>query len=66
MTTSMPSALPASSRLRYLAVPVAASIIHLLIMIPGYNEDGRFRAGLWLTTLAMRPSALTGMRRESS
>jgi hypothetical protein len=53
MTTSMPSALPASSRLRYLAVAVAASVIHLLIMIPGYSENGRFEAGAWFSMLAI-------------
>jgi hypothetical protein len=53
MTTSVPSALPGSSRLRYLSVPVAASIVHLLIMIPGYSEDGRFQAGPWFIMLAI-------------
>jgi hypothetical protein len=53
MTTSIPSALPGSSHLRYLSVPVAASVIHLLMMIPGYSEDGRFQAGPWFITLAI-------------
>jgi hypothetical protein len=49
----MPSAAPASSRLRYLSVAVAASVIHFLIMIPGYSEDGRFQAGPWFSMLAI-------------
>jgi hypothetical protein len=53
MTTSMPSALPTSSRLRNLSVPVGASVINLLIMIPGYSEDGRFQAGPWFIMLAI-------------
>jgi hypothetical protein len=53
MTTSMPSALPSSSRLRSLSVPVVASVINLLIMIPGYSEDGRFQAGPWFIILAI-------------
>jgi hypothetical protein len=53
MTTSMPSALPTSSRLRNLSVPVVASVINLLIMIPGYSEDGRFQAGPWFIMLAI-------------
>ena len=53
MTTSIPSALPGLMHLRYLSVPVAASVIHLLIMTLGYGEDGRFQAGLWFFTLAI-------------
>ena len=53
MTTSMPSALPTSSRLRNLSVPVVASVINLLIMIPGYSKDGRFQAGPWFIMLAI-------------
>jgi Na+/melibiose symporter-like transporter len=53
MATSMPSALPSSSRLRSLSVPVAASVINLLMMIPGYSEDGRFQAGPWFAMLAI-------------
>ena len=53
MTTSVPSALPASSRVRTLSVPVVASVINLLIMIPGYSEDGRFQAGPWFIMLTI-------------
>ena len=52
MTTALPSAAPSSSRLRYLSVAVAASVIHLLMMIPGYSEDG-FQTITWLTVLAV-------------
>jgi len=52
MTTSMPSAVPASTRLRYLFVAIAASVVHLVMMIPGYSEDG-FQAGAWLSILSI-------------
>jgi hypothetical protein len=41
------------SRLRYLAVGVAASLAHMLMMIPGYSENGEFEAGAWLGTLVV-------------
>jgi len=53
MTAAVPSAAPSSSRLRYLSVAVAASVIHLLMMIPGYSEDGKFEAGAWFIVLAI-------------
>ena len=53
MTTSIPSAVPTPSRLQYLSIAVAASVIHLLIMIPGYRENGRFEAGPWFSMLAI-------------
>jgi hypothetical protein len=34
-------------------VAVAASVIQLLIMIPGYSEGGRFQTVPWLTILAI-------------
>jgi hypothetical protein len=40
------------SRLRYLAVGIAASLAHMLMMIPGYSEDG-FDSGAWLGTLVV-------------
>jgi hypothetical protein len=53
MTTAMPSAAPSTSRLRYLPVAVAASVIHLLMVIPGYSEPGTFQIGEWLIVLAI-------------
>jgi hypothetical protein len=53
MTTAMPSAASSTSRLRDLSLGVAASVIHLLIMIPGYSEGGDFQAGPWLLMLAL-------------
>jgi len=53
MTTSIPAAVPASSRLRYLFVAVAASVINLVMMIPGYSEDGDFQAGAWFSMLSI-------------
>jgi hypothetical protein len=50
MTAAMPSAGPSASRLRYLPVAVGASILHMLMMIPGYTEDG-FEAGAWFSVL---------------
>jgi len=48
----MPSGRPIASRLRYLPIAVAASIVHLLMMIPGYSDDGEFQVVEWLSILA--------------
>ena len=53
MTAAMPSAAPSWSRLRYLSVAVAASVIQLLMMIPGYSEGGQFQTVPWLSMLAV-------------
>ena len=51
MTAATPSAARPSSRLRYLPIAVAASAIHLLMMIAGYSEDGSLQVGPWLLGL---------------
>jgi hypothetical protein len=49
---SAPAAVPAD-RNRLLGIAAAASILHLLMMIPGYNEDGDFDAVPWLVVLVI-------------
>lgn len=53
MTTAMPSATPHSSRVRYLSLAVAASVVHLVMMIPGYSDNESFQTVAWLSTLAI-------------
>lgn len=49
-TASAPMHVPAS-RTRYLLVGAVASVAHLLMMIPGYNDDGGFQTTAWLIVL---------------
>lgn len=51
-TASTPMPAPAS-RIRYLAIGVVASVLHLLMMIPGYSEHGSFQATEWLAILVV-------------
>lgn len=53
MTTADLPASPHASRPRYLAIGAAASLAQMLMMIPGYNEDGEFQLGVWLGVLAV-------------
>jgi hypothetical protein len=53
MTTADPPTSPLTSRLTYVPVGVAASLVHLLMMIPGYSEDGALQWGAWLGVLAV-------------
>jgi hypothetical protein len=39
------------SRSRYLLIGAAAAIAQMLMMVPGYNEDGDFQVGEWLIVL---------------
>jgi hypothetical protein len=48
---SAPAATPNVSRA--LIVAIGASAIQLLMMIPGYSEDGSFQVGEWLVVLAI-------------
>jgi hypothetical protein len=51
MTTAS-ALLPSSvSRTRYLLIAAAASVAQMLMMIPGYNEDGEFQVGEWIIVL---------------
>ena len=47
-TASAPMSPPAATRSRYLGIAVAAALLHALLMIPGYNEDGKFQTGEFL------------------
>jgi len=51
MTTASAPVPVATPRSRYLAIGAAASVAHLLMMIPGYNEDGSFQTTDWLVVL---------------
>ena len=53
MTTAVPSATPHESRVRDLGLGVAASLVQMAMMIPGYNEDGSFDATAWFIMLAV-------------
>lgn len=53
MTTADLPASTLSARLRYLPIGVAASLAHLLMMIPGYSVDGTLEWGAWLGMLAV-------------
>jgi hypothetical protein len=50
-TADLPSS-PLSARLRLVPLGLAASLAHMLMMIPGYSEDG-FEWGAWLGVLAV-------------
>jgi len=51
MTTASALLPPAVSRTRYLLIAAAASVAQMLMMIPGYNEDGEFQVGEWIIVL---------------
>ena len=49
-TASAPLPTPVS-RSRYLLIGAAAAIAQMLMMVPGYSEDGEFQVGEWLIVL---------------
>ena len=51
MTTAVPTPRPHASRLHLLPMAVVASVVHLLLMIPGYSEDGSLQVGPWAAGL---------------
>jgi hypothetical protein len=53
MSTAAPihSSHPAS-RTHLLPLAAAASVVQMVMMIPGYSEDGDFQVGPWLSVLA--------------
>jgi hypothetical protein len=51
MTTAVPTADSHSTRLYLLSIAVIASVVHLLMMIPGYSDNGSFEVGTWLAVL---------------
>jgi hypothetical protein len=52
MTTAASNATSHPSRVHLLALAVAASVIHLLMMIPGYSDHEEFQTLTWLGVLA--------------
>jgi len=53
MTSAIPSATPHMSRVHYLWLAIATSILQMAMMVPGYSEDGTFHAVEWLSVLAV-------------
>ena len=53
MTAVNSSSVANLTRSRTLAVALAASVLHMLMMIPGYSEDGSLQIGEWLIVLAI-------------
>jgi hypothetical protein len=51
--SSAPSATPDLTRSRTLMVAIAASAVQMLMMVPGYSEDGSFQLREWLVVLAI-------------
>jgi hypothetical protein len=52
-SSTAPTATPGLTRSRALMVAIAASVIQLLMLVPGYSEDGSFQVGEWLVVLAI-------------
>ena len=42
---------PAVSRTRYLLIAALAALAQMLMLIPGYSEDGQVQVGEWLVVL---------------
>jgi len=53
MSHAIPSTTPHLSRVQYLSLAVAASVVQMLMMVPGYSENGSFQAAEWLMVLAV-------------
>jgi hypothetical protein len=53
MTTASGFGAQAAPRTRYLRVGLAASVAHLLLMIPGYTDDGRLQATAYAIVVAI-------------
>ena len=51
MTTASALLPTAASRTRYLLIAAAAAVAQMLMMIPGYSEDGDVQVGEWLIVL---------------
>lgn len=51
--SSAPSATPYLTRSRTVMVAIAASAIQMLMLVPGYSEDGSLQVGEWLIVLAI-------------
>ena len=51
--SSAPSATPDLTRSRTLMAAIAASAVQMIMMVPGYSEDGAFQLREWLVVLAI-------------
>ena len=61
MTSITPSVTPDLTRSRILTVALAASVLQMLMMIPGYSEDGSLQVGEWLIVLAISIAISVGL-----
>ena len=52
MTTVSSSSVASLTRSRTLTLALASSVLQMLILIPGYSEDGSLQIGEWLIALA--------------
>ena len=53
MTAVSSSSVASLTRSRTLTLALAASVLHMLMMVPGYSEDGSLQIGEWLVVLAI-------------
>jgi len=51
--SSAPSAYPDLTRSRTVLLAVSASVIQMLMIVPGYSEDGSLQLVEWLVVLAI-------------
>ena len=52
-SSSAPTATLDLTRSRTVMVAIAVSAIQMLMLVPGYSEDGSFQVGEWLVVLAI-------------
>ena len=52
-SSSRPTATLDLTRSRAVIVAIAVSAIQMLMLVPGYSEDGTFQVGEWLVVLAI-------------
>lgn len=53
MTTIPSTTDGTSSRTRYVLIGLAASVVHMLLMIPGYNDNGNWQGRDYLVVFAI-------------
>jgi len=53
MSTAAVPSHDTTDRMRYLPIGLGASVVHALIMIPGYRDKGSFQTNEWITMFAI-------------
>lgn len=61
MASANPSDTPDLTRSRNVIVAIAASVVQMLMLIPGYSEDESFQFGEWLVVLAISAVLSVGL-----